>query len=74
MCGCGTEVETTEHFLLQCHFYSAMMLELFKSLEKIDPNFLNLNEKDKSMFYYTVIKETNLKVSIKVFLTMLFHT
>ena len=50
MCGCGTEVETTEHFLLQCHFYSAMMLELFKSLEKIDPNFLNLNEKDKSMF------------------------
>ena len=23
------------------------MLELFKSLEKIDPNFLNLNEKDQ---------------------------
>ena len=56
MCACGTEVETTEHFLLGCHLYSALSLELFKNLEKIDLNFLRLNEKIKSMFYYTVIK------------------
>ena len=47
MCAWGTEVETTEHFLLQCHFYSNLRLELFENLAKIDPNFLNLNEKDQ---------------------------
>ena len=56
MCACGNEVETTEHFLLGCHLYSALSLKLFKNLEKIDLNFLRLNEKIKSMFYYTVIK------------------
>ena len=56
MCACGTEVETTEHVLLGCHLYSTLSLELFKNLEKIDLNFLRLNENIKSMFYYTVIK------------------
>ena len=27
MCVCGTEVETNEHFLLQCHFYSTLRSE-----------------------------------------------
>ena len=56
MCACGNEVETTEHFLLRCHFYSAVTLELFEKFEKIDPNFLNLNEKDQVNFYYSIIK------------------
>ena len=47
MCACGTEVDTTEHFLLRCHLYSDLRLEVFENLEKIDPNFLNLNEKDQ---------------------------
>ena len=47
MCTCGTEVETTEHFFLRCHFYSTLRLELFENLEKIDPKFVNLNEKDQ---------------------------
>ena len=38
MCACGTEVETTKHFPMRCHFYSTLRLELFKNLEKIDPN------------------------------------
>ena len=29
MCAYGTEVETIEHFLLRCHFYSTLRLELF---------------------------------------------
>ena len=37
MCACGSEVETTEHFL-------------FENLEKVDPSFLNLNNKDKVSF------------------------
>ena len=47
MCACGTEVETTEHFFLRCYFYSFLRLELFTNLRKIDPNFLNLNERDQ---------------------------
>ena len=39
MCACGTEVETMEHFLLRCHFYSTLRLELFQNYEKIDANF-----------------------------------
>ena len=50
MCTRGSEVETTEHFLLRCHLYSPKRLELFENLEKIDSSFLNLNVKDKVSF------------------------
>ena len=50
MCACGSEVETTEHFLLSCHLYSPQRLELFENLEKVDSSFLNLNVKDKVNF------------------------
>ena len=43
MCACGTETETTEHFLLRCQFYSTQRLELFKKLKKVEPNFLSLS-------------------------------
>ena len=38
MCACGTDVETTEHFFLTYHFYSAQRFEFFENLEKLDPN------------------------------------
>ena len=47
MCACGSEVKTTEQFLLRCHLYSPQRLELFENLEKVDASFLNLNVKDK---------------------------
>ena len=47
MCACGTEIETTEHFFLRCHFYSTQRLEHFEKLKKVDSNFFNLNEKDQ---------------------------
>ena len=47
VCACGTEIKTTEHFLLRCHLYSTQRLELFENLKKVDSNFLNLNEKDQ---------------------------
>ena len=50
MCACGSEVETTEHFLLCCHLYSPQKLELFENLEKLNSSFLNLNVKDKVRF------------------------
>ena len=37
---CGSEVETTEHFLLCCHLYYPQGLELFENLEKVDSSFL----------------------------------
>ena len=51
MCACGTEIETTEHFLLRCQFYITQRLELFENLkkveklEKVEPNFLSLSAK-----------------------------
>ena len=50
MCGCGSEAETTEHFLSHCHLYSPQRLELFENFEKVDSSFLNLNVKDKVSF------------------------
>ena len=47
MCACGTEIETSEHFFLRCHFYSTQRLELFENLKKVDSIFFNLNEKDQ---------------------------
>ena len=50
MCACGSEVETTEHFLLRCHLYSPQRLELTENLLKVEASFLNLNVKDKVSF------------------------
>ena len=50
MCACGADVETTEHFLLCCHFYSTQRLELFDNLERLNSDFRNLNHKDQVSF------------------------
>ena len=74
MCACGTEVETAEHFLLRCHFYSTLRLELFENLEKIDLNFLNLNENDQInvlLYGYQINKPKSFNQGI---LKMLLHT
>ena len=47
MCACGAEVETTEHFLLRCHFYNIQRSELFENLKKIVPKFFNLSSKNQ---------------------------
>ena len=47
MCACGTEVETTEHLLLRCHFYSTQRLQLFENLEKVDLNVLSLSAQNQ---------------------------
>ena len=52
LCACGTEIETTEYFLLCCQFYITQRLELFENLEKVEklekvePNFLSLCAKN----------------------------
>ena len=50
MCARGSEVETTEHFLLRCHLYCPQRLELFENLEKVDSSFLNSKVKEKVSF------------------------
>ena len=49
MCGCESEIETTENFLLCCHLYSPQWLGLFENLEKVDSS-LNIKVKDKVIF------------------------
>ena len=50
MCACGTEIETTEHFLLRRQFYSTQRLELWK-LQKVEPNFLSLSARNQVLIF-----------------------
>ena len=70
MCACGTEIETTEHFLLRCQFYSTQRLKLFEKLEKVEPNFLSLSAKNQVLIllYTSWIISENLNQEILNFL------
>ena len=50
MCACGSEIETTKHFLFRCHLCFPQRPELFENLKKIGSSFLNLNVKDKILY------------------------
>ena len=50
MCPCGADIETTEHFLLHCHFYFTQRFELFNNLERPNPDFKILSDKDQVSF------------------------
>ena len=47
MCSCNAEIESNEHFLLRCHFYSFQRLELFDKINKINSSFLKFSAKDQ---------------------------
>ena len=47
MCSCNVEIESNEHFLVRCHFYSSQRLELFDKLNKINSSFFKLSAKDQ---------------------------
>ena len=47
MCARQTEVETTEHFLLQCHFCSTQRSELLDNTKKANSYFKNSTDKDQ---------------------------
>ena len=47
MCSCNARIESNEHFLLRCHFYSSQRLELFDKLNKINSSFFKLSAKDQ---------------------------
>ena len=66
MCACGTEVETTEHFLLRCQFCSTQRLKLFENLE----NFLSLTAKNQVLILLYGSQTNNSESLIKKFLKM----
>ena len=66
MCACGTEVETTEHFLLRCQFCSTQRLKLFENLE----NFLSLAAKNQVLILLYDSQTNNSESLIKKFLKM----
>ena len=47
MCGCNVEIVDTEHFLLRCHFYSILWFEPFNNINKVDPSFIQLYNKEQ---------------------------
>ena len=44
ICSCGTDVETTTHYLLHCSLFSDERLILISNIRNIDNNILNLND------------------------------
>ena len=58
----------TSSFLLHCQLYSTHRSELFDKIVKIDQQFFNLTAKDLLYGYYTVVrdKEIILKIRIKI--------
>ena len=50
MCVCRADVETTEHLLLRCYFYSTQRFKLFDNLERATSNFKKLSGKDQVSF------------------------
>ena len=44
ICGCGLEIESTQHFFLHYHFYYVERSELLNSLYDIDLPINELNE------------------------------
>ena len=44
ICNCGTDVETTTHYLLHCPLFSDERLILINNIQNIDNNILNLND------------------------------
>ena len=75
MCACRTEIETTEHFVLRCQFYSTQRLERFEKLEKVKPNFLSLSAKNQVLIllYGSPTNSENLKI-LKILLFYLKAT
>ena len=66
MCPCGTDGETTEHFLLRCHCFSTQRSELFDYLYRLDPSFSKLNTKEKVAYllYDSRNKSSNLNKKV----------
>ena len=50
MCPCGAEVDTTEHFLLPCHYFFTQRIKLFANLYNLHSSFSKLNTKDKTAY------------------------
>ena len=69
MCPCGADVETTEDFLLPCHFFSTQRFKLFDILERATSDFKNLSVKDQVSFLLYGSKANtseNFKKNIKI--------
>ena len=44
MCDCGSEIESTQHFLLRCPFFNDERKKLFKSLHNIKLSILEFQK------------------------------
>ena len=72
MCGCNSEIENTEHFLLRCNFYSAQRFEFFNDIDKVDLSFIQLRTKEQAnnfLYGYPRNKSNTLNQDIIKFVT-----
>ena len=59
MPSCNTEIESNEHFLLRCHFYSCQIFKLSDTLNKINTSFFKLSAKDQFYILLYVYSSNN---------------
>ena len=67
------EIESTEHFLLRCQFYSTQRLELFEKLEKVEPNFLGLSAKNQVLILLYGSRTNSKNLNQEIFKNVIFY-
>ena len=73
MCTCGTEIETTEYFLLRCQFYSTQRLERFEKLEKVKPTFPSLSAKNQVLILLYDFRTNSENLNQEILKNVMFH-
>ena len=47
LCSCSLEIEDTLHYLLHCHHFNHIRIDLMSSVKSVYDNFESLSDKDK---------------------------
>ena len=47
LCSCGLEIEDTLHYLLHCHHFNDIRIDLMSSVKSVYDNFESLSDKNK---------------------------
>ena len=66
MCSCNTEEETVAHFILRCPNFTQQRNHLMNEINKINPNFLFLNDNAflKNLLYGDIKSNNDINTKI----------
>ena len=52
LCSCSLEIEDTLHYLLHCHHFNHICIDLMNSVKSVSDNFESLSDKDKKIYTF----------------------